>query len=128
MKRVLIVDDHELVRWGLSKTIRNIDTIRSEIKTVDNAKDAAVEIGSCKYDLCFLDVRMPDGDGLSLMKEARLSSPRTKVVIMTSYDLDDAARSEINENAYGFVPKPFDMLQVREIVEDALGGGSPAPA
>ncbi len=127
MKKILIVDDQELVRWGLSRTIRNIDTVDSEIKAVDNMRDAAAEIGSRKYDLCFLDVRMPDGNGLHLMKEARLSSPRTKVVVMSAYELDDAARKEIKEHAYRFVPKPFDILKVREIVEGALADNPPMP-
>lgn len=127
MKRILIVDDEELISWGLSRTIRNLVAFDGEIKSVDNAGDAAAEIGSCKYDLCFLDVHIADGDGLELMRKARELSPGTKVVIMTSYDLDDATRKEISKYAYRFVPKPFDRLEVREIVNSALGSGNPPP-
>lgn len=122
MKKILIVDDEELICWGLSRIIHNLVTIESDVKAVNNAEEAAVEIDSCKYDLCFLDIHIPDGDGLDLMKRAKQSSPKTKVVMMTSYELDDSERKEIQENAYSFVPKPFDLVQLREVVESALAG------
>lgn len=121
MKRILIVDDEELIRWGLSKTIRNLGGSNKEIKSVDNGKDAAAEIASCLYDLCFLDIHIPGGNGLDLMRRAKRISPGTKVVMMTSYELDDAMRKDIQENSYDFVPKPFNLLQIRQIVEDAIG-------
>ena len=124
MKKILIVDDEELILWGLSKTIRNLGNIDKDIKTVNNGKDAAAEIDTCMYDLCFLDIHIPEGDGIDLMRRIRKVSPRTKIVMMTSYDLDDATRKEIQENAYNFVPKPFNLPQVREIVESALSGNN----
>lgn len=122
MKRILIVDDEELILWGLSKTIRNLGNVDKEIKTVNNGKDAVAEIDTCKYDLCFLDIHIPGGDGIDLMKRIKEVSPGTKVVMMTSYDLDDVTRKEIQDNAFHFVPKPFNLPQVREIVESALSG------
>jgi DNA-binding NtrC family response regulator len=122
MKKILIVDDEELICWGLSRIIHNLVTFDSDIKTVNNAKDAAAEIASCKYDLCFFDIHIPDGDGLDLMKRTKQSSPGTKVVMMTSYELDDSEKKDIQDNAYSFVPKPFDLVQLKEIVESALAG------
>lgn len=121
MKRILIVDDEELVRWGLSKTIYNLGDFDKEIKTVDNGRDAVAEIDSGRYDLCFLDIHIPEGNGLDLMKRVKQVSPGTRVVMMTSHDLDEAEGKEIEENAYRFIPKPFNMLQIKEIVESALG-------
>jgi two-component system response regulator PilR (NtrC family) len=122
MKKILIVDDEELICWGLSRIIHNLTTFDSDIKAVNNAGEAAAEIDSCKYDLCFLDIHLPDGDGLDLMRRAKESSPKTKVVMMTSYELDDSTRNDIQENAFSFVPKPFDLIQLREVVESALAG------
>lgn len=125
MKRILVVDDEELILWGLSKIILSLGDFDREIKTVDNGKDAAAEIDTCSYDMCFLDIHIPDGDGLDLMRRAKQVSPGTKVVMMTSYDLDDAVKKEIQENAYRFVPKPFNLLQIREIVQSALSRDNP---
>ncbi len=125
MKKILIVDDEELIRWGLSRAVGNAGSFDKDIKTVANADDAAAEIDSCEYDLCFLDIHIPGGDGLELMRRARQVSPRTKVVMMTSHDLDEATKEEIQKNAYHFFPKPFDIPQVRDVVEKALGGDNP---
>ncbi len=125
MKKILLVDDEELILWGLTKTILSLGDFDKEIKAVGNGKEASSEINSGFYDLCFLDIHIPDGDGLDLMRRVKQLSPETKVVVMTSHDLDDDAKKEIQETAYHFFSKPFDLLQVREIVESALGGDNP---
>ncbi len=125
MKKILLVDDEELILWGLTKTILSLGNSDKEIRAVDNGRDAHSEINSSSFDLCFLDIHIPDGDGLDLMRRVKQLSPGTKVVVMTSHDLDDNTKKEIQESAYHFVSKPFDLLQVREIVESALGDDSP---
>jgi len=117
-RRILIVDDEELILSGLSKSLANDNT---DIKTVSNGTDALKEIGSCSYDLCFLDVFLPDINGIKVMKKIKTLSPATKVVIMTAHDVNDDMSKDIKDNSFNFIGKPFDLSQVRAITELALG-------
>ena len=116
-KRILIVDDEPLIRQALSKMLSTEDV---EVKTVTTGKEALDEINSAFYDLCFLDINLLDAAGLAIMKDVRDLSPRTSVVIMTSSYLDDDVKKAIEDGADYFVPKPFDISQIKEIARSAL--------
>ncbi|RJQ13283.1 MAG: response regulator [Nitrospiraceae bacterium] len=118
VKKILIVDDEALILSGLSKCLANSNTV---IKTVANGADALKEISLCPYDLCFLDVRLPDTNGLYLMKKIKRFSSETKVVIMTAHPLSDDLRKEVEDNAFNFISKPFDLSHIKAIAELALG-------
>lgn len=117
MKRVLIVDDQILIRDGLSRSLSNEQT---EIKTSKTGEDALKEIRSCFFDLCLLDINLPDTSGLDVMKEIRKISPETRVVIMTAHDVTDEMKKEIDNNAYSFFSKPFDLSHIKTVSEMAL--------
>lgn len=122
MARILLVDDENLILYSLSKTLKNDG---SEVKAVANGKDALNEIRSSPYDICFLDVNLPDSNGLDLMKLVREISPSTRVVIMTAVDLNDGQMKCVQSNAGYFLPKPFDLDEVRSIVHSI--GEPPEP-
>jgi len=117
-RKILIVDDEELILSGLSKSLADDST---DIKTVSNGSDAIKEIDSCSYDLCFLDVFLPDMNGIEVMKKIKMLSPATKVVIMTAHDVNGNMSKDIKDNSFNFIGKPFDLSQVRAITELALG-------
>jgi len=116
----MIVDDDNLIRWGLSKHIPHICNFPVEIKVLDNGNDAAREVSSNFYDVCFLDVNLPDTNGLDVMKKIKEVSPRTEVIIMTADELDDECKKRVEEMAYQFISKPFDFYQVKFILKHAL--------
>ena len=74
MQKILLVDDEALILYSLSKTLRHCG---SEVTTVTNGTDALSEIQRNSYDICFLDVQLPDANGLDLMKTIRNDSPST---------------------------------------------------
>jgi DNA-binding NtrC family response regulator len=117
-RKILIVDDEDLILSGLSKCLADDNT---DIKTVSTGADALKEIGSCPYDLCFLDVFLPDVNGIEVLKKIKTLSPATKVVIMTAHDVSDDMSKDIKDNSFNFIGKPFDLSQVRAITELALG-------
>lgn len=121
MKRILIVDDETLIRYGLLRALRGDDV---EVKAVKTGEEALAEIGSSFYDLCFLDINLPDADGLDIMKKIKELSPDTKVTIISGCVLNEHMKREIASGAYMFVPKPFDLFQIKGIAEKALGGGN----
>ena len=118
-KRILIVDDDPLILYAISKAICR-DGV--EIDAVSTGEEAIARINSCPYDLCFLDIYLPDLDGLSILYRLKEISPETKVVIMTASYVDDDMKKAIDDNADYFIPKPFEIFQIRAITESALKG------
>lgn len=117
MKKILIVDDEPLILYSLSKALQSD---RVDVKAVPSGEDALSEINSCFYDLCFLDIYLPGISGLDVMKAIKELSPKTRVVIISSYDINDDVREEIEGNTYHFVAKPFDLYEIKRIVADEL--------
>jgi len=117
MKKILIVDDEQLIAFGLSRALQNR---QFEIKTVNRGDRALAEVSSSFYDLCFLDIRMPDLDGFEVMKRIKNISPETKIIIMTGSVLSDSEKEEIEKWAHRFVAKPFDLFEVLSMAEQAL--------
>jgi DNA-binding NtrC family response regulator len=117
IKRILVVDDEPLLLQGLGKAL---ETDRAEVKMVQTGEMALKEIVSSSYNLCFLDVFLPDMDGLEVMKKIKEMSPKTGVIIMTAGVVDEDMKKTIEKNAYMFIPKPFDLLQVRMVAKRAL--------
>jgi DNA-binding NtrC family response regulator len=116
MKNILIVDDEDLIRHSLSAALRGNDTL---VKTASCGKDALVEIRRDFYNLCFLDIRLPDACGLELMKTVHEASPATKIIIMTADEIDEDLMGDIQKNSWCFLPKPFELEDVRLLVNRA---------
>ena len=111
VKRVLIVDDEPLIRSGLSKALRGL----AVVETADSGAQAMARIATRFYDVCFLDLLLPDVSGLDVMRRIRKTSPNTKVAIMTAY-ADEATTETIRGEADRFLEKPLDLSQIKEIV------------
>ncbi len=123
IKRILIVDDELLILSGLSKALHKLCNFQGEIKTVETAREAIDEISLCFYDICFLDIDLPDLNGLDVMKKINEISPETSIAIITALHIDDDMKRKIEEGASLFIPKPFDISQIKAFVKQALEGG-----
>ena len=110
--RVLVVDDEPLILDMISRFL----TRTVLVKTVASAEEALDEILTHHYDLCFLDITLPGMTGLDALKIIKKLSPTTKVTIMTGNLLDEAMTRQIDEDAYAFIEKPFELLQIKEVV------------
>jgi two-component system response regulator PilR (NtrC family) len=111
VKRVLIVDDEPLIRSGLSKALGGL----AVVETADSGAQAMARVNTRFYDICFLDVFLPDVSGLDVMRRIQKTSPNTKIAVMTAY-ADETTREMIGREAYRFLEKPLDLSQIREIV------------
>ena len=122
-KRILIVDDEPLILSQMSKAIYTICGFHGEIKLVENGEDAIKEIRRFFYNICFLDIGLPDINGLDVMKMINEISPDTRIAIMTgSYVTDDVQRT-IDEGASLFLEKPFDFHQIKAFINNVMGLG-----
>lgn len=113
MAKILLVDDEYLILYSLSATLRHDG---SDVTAVANGKDALNEIRRSPYDICFLDVNLPDANGFELMKTVQEISPATRIIIMTAVDLNDGQMRYLHNNACHFMPKPFNLEDVRSLV------------
>jgi DNA-binding NarL/FixJ family response regulator len=102
--RVLIVDDHEVVRDGLRALLKR----RSGLAPVGDAESVASAIAEAertKPDVVIMDVRLPDGSGIEACRAIRAERPETKVLMLTSYSDDEAVLASIMAGASGYLLK-----------------------
>jgi len=119
--RLLVVDDHEVVREGLVAMLAR----RPNFQVVAEAGTAgdSIELArKFKPDLVIMDVRLPDGSGIEACREIRAEMPETKVVILTSYPDEEAVFSAIIAGASGYLLK---QVRARDLVAalEAVGRG-----
>ncbi|MBI5409033.1 MAG: response regulator [Nitrospirae bacterium] len=122
INRILIVDDEPLILTGLSQALHKVCGFKGEVRTVVNGREAIEEVSLCSFDICFLDINLPDINGLIVMKEIKEVSPKTKVVIMTASFLTDEMKSTIEDNASLLIPKPFDLSVVKAFIDKVSSG------
>ncbi len=121
--RVLIVDDHEVVREGLRALLRR----RSNLAIVGEADSVASAIEEAKRtepDVVIMDVRLPDGSGVEACREIRAHRPETKVIMLTSYADDDAVFASIMAGATGYLLKQTRTQALTDAIERAMRGES----
>jgi len=104
-----------LILYSLSKLLRQSG---ADVTTVANGQDALREFQSASYDLCFLDVQLPDSNGMDLIKLFRELSPATSIIIMTSLSLDSEQQQYLSSNHCYYLPKPFELDQVQSLVAE----------
>ncbi|MBA3687809.1 MAG: response regulator transcription factor [Chloroflexi bacterium] len=119
--RLMIVDDHEVVRRGLVALLDR----RAGFEVVGEAGSVAESINLAarhEPDLVIMDVRLPDGSGIEACREIRAVRPETRVVMLTSYPDEEAVMSAIIAGASGYLLK---QIRGRDLVTalDAVGRG-----
>jgi DNA-binding NtrC family response regulator len=117
MKKILVVDDDAFFLQGFNKALQADFT---EVKTVETGNSALQEVASCPYQLCFLDLFLPDLDGVEVLKRMKEVSPKTKVVVMTAGVVTRSMQESIEKDAYMFITKPFDLLQVKMLARRVI--------
>ncbi len=117
MKKILVVDDEDLICYALTAIFRDGQT---EVISAPNGYAALKIIDESHLDLCFLDIYLPDINGLEIMKRLRNSSPGTKIIIMTSGEVSGSMMKSIREYAHSLISKSFDLDQVKQFVDQVI--------
>lgn len=120
---VLVVDDDPAVRELLSKALTAAGYF---VDVAVDAPSALARLGKKPYDLMITDLKMPGQDGLSLIREARVTSPGLPVIVITGYSSEAAAIEAINLGVAGYLTKPFRLPRILAATARALG--EPVPA
>jgi DNA-binding NtrC family response regulator len=115
--KILIVDDDENIR----KTMKAI--LEEENYSVDvaiNGKEA-IEMSNKKvYNLALLDIRLPDMEGVDLLKLMKEYVPRTRKIMVTGYPTIQNAMIAVNKKADAYLLKPVDIEKLLEVVKEQL--------
>jgi DNA-binding NtrC family response regulator len=113
---ILVVDDEQLIRWSLK------DRLSEEGYRVIEADTAASAIarGEEGVDLVLLDYKLPDGDGLQVLKKLKEGDPDVLVILLTAFSSIETAVEAMKHGAYHFANKPFNLDEIVLLVEKAL--------
>jgi two-component system response regulator DevR len=102
--RVFLVDDHEIVRRGISELLQEEPDIEV-VGEAGTAQQAMKLIRATRPDVAVLDVRLPDGSGIDVCRDVRAADPALRCLILTAYDDEEALDAAIIAGAAGYVLK-----------------------
>ena len=114
---VLIVDDEPDIRELLSMTLQRMNISTAEADSVRSAHNL---LSKNRYDLCLTDMRLPDGNGIELVRHIQESCPETPVAVITAYGNMESAVGALKAGAFDFVAKPVKLKDLRNLVNSAL--------
>ena len=114
--KLMLVDDHPVIRLGLSALFQTVPHFRV-VGEAATAADAIATARSVQPDVVIIDVRLPDGSGAEVCREIRAERPGTRVIMLTSYDTEDAVMASIVAGAAGYFLKETDPDRLVEGVE-----------
>lgn len=123
--KILLVDDHKLVRNGIKYTLESGSTapIIERIDEATTGEEAITRSKVTKYDIIFMDINMPEKDGITATKEIMQIDKFTKVIAISMYDDDYEIRSMIKAGAVGYLLKNTGTEILDEAIQTILNGG-----
>lgn len=118
-QRLLIVDDEPLIRWSLRERL-----LGAGYKVVE-ARDAQCALVSFRdsqppVDLVLLDLRLPDLDGVAVLRQIKSVRPNCPVIMMTAFGTPERTNEALTSGAYRVVDKPFSLDDMAGLVDEAL--------
>ncbi|MFN7140697.1 MAG: response regulator [Limisphaerales bacterium] len=123
MLRILIVDDHLLIRRGLQQILTSDLGRDVFVDEAENSQQAIEKIGQSSWDVVILDLNLPGRSGLVLLEEIKAMQPKLPVLVLTAYSEEEFAIRVLKAGAAGFIPKESTHLELVQAVKTVLSGG-----
>lgn len=122
MIKVLLADDHPMVREGLRAAINSTEG-QQVIGTAGNAAEALQLLNSLKPDVLLTDISMPGLSGIELTREALKQNPGLKVIIMSMHENDAYINNAVQAGAHGYLLKDSEKNELAEAIQMVMEGG-----
>lgn len=119
MKRILIADDHNIVRTGLNVLIKT-EYLNAQVDECSDGNCAWEKIQSTQYDLFVMDINMPATDSVNLLKNIFSLQPQLKILILSMSSEEIYARKYLQLGALGFINKESDALEIRKAITSVM--------
>jgi two-component system invasion response regulator UvrY len=123
MKRILLVDDHEVVRDGVKRILDRPDHTMT-YGEASNGPEALRLVRELDWHLAVLDISLGEGSGLEVLKELKHIRPNMPVLILTMHSEEQYARRAFKAGAAGYVTKDSSRSELAEAVEKVMKGGT----
>lgn len=122
MKRLLIVDDHVILRQGVIKILHEILDTPLVFDEASDGQQAVSMANACEYDLVLLDISLPDQSGLIVLNQLHQQNPKLPVIMLTTHPEEHYAVRAFRAGAAGYVNKVSSSFVLKEAIEKVLTG------
>jgi DNA-binding NarL/FixJ family response regulator len=123
MKRILIVEDHTIVRQGIVRVLTDDQDLALGFDEAPDAHTALTLAANRTYDLVLLDISLPDQNGLTLLKQLRQQHPRLPIIILSTHPEEHYAIRTLRAGAMGYVNKGAAAAELKTAITKVLSGG-----
>lgn len=123
MTRVLVVDDHPVVREGLVSVLEDQPEIEV-VGSLDSAERAVAQIGRLRPDIVLLDLELPGMDGVAAIPRLLAAHPSTGVIVFTAYDTEERVLGALRAGARGYLLKGATGQEIAQAIRAVQAGGS----
>ncbi len=123
-KHVLVIEDDAAIRCGV---VDALELDGYEVTQADTALRGLAAVGQSECDIVLLDLVLPDGDGLDVLKEVRSVRPKLPVIVLTARGEEPDRVKGLKLGADDYVVKPFSVQELTARIEAVLRRASPAP-
>ena len=114
---ILVVDDERLIRWSMKQ---KLEAWGYQVSEAEDLQQALKKLQLELPDLITLDLNLPDGSGMDVLKQARLIQPNLPVIIITAFGVVDVAVQALKMGAYDFIEKPINFEKLENSIRNAL--------
>jgi NarL family two-component system response regulator LiaR len=121
--RVLIAEDHTVVRGGLCALLENVDGIEVVAEAADGV-EAILKTRAIKPDVILMDLMMPRKTGIEAIEEIKRENPNARILVLTSYSDDDKVFAAIKAGALGYLLKETSTQDLLQAIRDVYNGES----
>ena len=119
--RVLIADDHALVRAGIRALVERIDNV-VVVGEAGKCSEALDLVRQLSPDLILLDITMPDGNGFEVLDQVTKLYPEIRVIVLTVHEAGEYAIRAVREGAAGYLPKSAASTELEEAIRTVVSG------
>ena len=111
--KILVVDDEQVMRDLFTRVLK---LKGYTVTTVESGKEALKKIKEEEFDIAFVDIVMPEMDGVETFRAMKKANPKVHVVMMTGFAVEDKIKAAMQNGAIDYLYKPFDIVEIMTVI------------